>query len=187
MLNTYKMLEKQGYKVDYIGVNSNGELNIKELEDKITEETALLSVMWANNETGVINPIGKISEIVKSKNKASFLAVKAFKFAGSKDISPVTNLALQYKVVREDKLLNEEIFKPKGNLNLGILDAVFVGTFIYMMNGKKIAEEKYASCIENMVNSDTFKKFIETGKTHHTVQLKSRIELAINEIEKINE
>ena len=69
VLNLYKSLEKQGYKVDYIGVNSNGELNLEELEAAIDEDTALVSIMWANNETGVINPIKKISEIIKSKNK----------------------------------------------------------------------------------------------------------------------
>lgn len=58
VLNVYKSLEKQGYKVDYIGVNSNGELDLEALESAITDDTALVSVMWANNETGVINPIG---------------------------------------------------------------------------------------------------------------------------------
>ena len=67
VLNLYQALEKQGYRVDYIGVNSNGELNLEELDAAVCEDTALVSIMWANNETGVINPIGKISEIVKSK------------------------------------------------------------------------------------------------------------------------
>ena len=69
VLNLYQALEKQGYRVDYIGVNSNGELDLEELDAAVCEDTALVSIMWANNETGVINPIGKISEIVKSKNK----------------------------------------------------------------------------------------------------------------------
>ena len=65
VLNVYKALEKQGYRVDYIGVNSVGELDLEALSAAVDEDTALVSVMWANNETGVINPIGKISEIVK--------------------------------------------------------------------------------------------------------------------------
>ena len=71
VLNVYKALEKQGYRVDYIGVNSVGELDLEALSAAVDEDTALVSVMWANNETGVINPIGKISEIVKSKNKGN--------------------------------------------------------------------------------------------------------------------
>ena len=66
-MNVFKALEKQGYRVDYIGVNSNGELDLEALASAVDEDTALVATMWANNETGVINPIGKISEIVKSK------------------------------------------------------------------------------------------------------------------------
>ncbi|MBO7672471.1 cysteine desulfurase NifS [bacterium] len=68
VLNLYKQLEKEGYKADYIGVNSNGELNLEELDEKVNSDTALVSVMYANNETGVIFPIKKIVEIVKAKN-----------------------------------------------------------------------------------------------------------------------
>jgi len=82
VLNLYKSLEKQGYKVDYISVNSNGDLDLEELDCAITPETALVSVMWANNETGVINPIKKISEIIKSKNPDTKLFVDAVQVAG---------------------------------------------------------------------------------------------------------
>lgn len=82
VLNTYKAMEKQGYRVDYIGVNSNGELNLDELEAAIDEDTALVSIMWANNETGVIYPIKKISEMIKSKNKDTKLFVDAVQVAG---------------------------------------------------------------------------------------------------------
>ncbi len=86
VLNTYKMLEKQGYKVDYIGVNSNGELELDELKSKITSDTALVSVMWANNETGVIFPIKEIGEIVKSKNPETLFFVDAVQAAGKINI-----------------------------------------------------------------------------------------------------
>ena len=45
VLNLYQTLEKEGYKVDYIGVNSNGELDLAQLEEAINDETALVSVM----------------------------------------------------------------------------------------------------------------------------------------------
>ncbi len=82
VLNLYKALEKQGYRVDYIGVNSNGELDLEELAAAINEDTALVSIMWANNETGVIYPIKKISEIIKSKNKETKFFVDAVQVAG---------------------------------------------------------------------------------------------------------
>lgn len=82
VLNVYKMYEKLGYKVDYIGVNSNGELDLEQLSEAITGDTALVSVMYANNETGVINPIQKISEIIKSKNCNTKFYVDAVQAAG---------------------------------------------------------------------------------------------------------
>ncbi len=91
VLNVYKALEKQGYKVDYIGVNAHGELNLEELENAITDDTALVSVMWANNETGVINPIGEISQLIKSKNKNTKLYVDAVQVAGKVPIDVQSN------------------------------------------------------------------------------------------------
>ncbi|MBQ8460729.1 cysteine desulfurase NifS [bacterium] len=91
VLNLYKSLEKQGYKVDYIGVNSNGELNLEELEQAVNENTALVSIMWANNETGVLNPMDKISDIIKTKNKDTKLFVDAVQVAGKIPIDVQAN------------------------------------------------------------------------------------------------
>ncbi len=82
VLNVYRFLEKQGYRVDYIGVNSNGELNIDELRHAICKDTALVSIMWANNETGVVNPIGEISQIIKSANSETKFFVDGVQAAG---------------------------------------------------------------------------------------------------------
>lgn len=82
VLNLYQSLEKQGYKVDYIGVNANGELDLAQLEEAINYDTALVSIMYANNETGVIFPIEKISQIIKSKNKETKFFVDAVQVAG---------------------------------------------------------------------------------------------------------
>ena len=82
VLNLYQTLEKDGYSVDYIGVNSNGELDLAQLEEAINEDTALVSIMYANNETGVINPIQKISEIIKRKNPHTKFYVDAVQVAG---------------------------------------------------------------------------------------------------------
>ena len=68
VLNIYKEFEKQGYEVDYIGVNAEGELVLEELKEKLRKDTALVSIMWANNETGVINPVEEIAEIIKLRS-----------------------------------------------------------------------------------------------------------------------
>lgn len=85
VLNVYKALEKQGYKVDYIGVKSNGELELEELKEKIDDDTALVSVMWANNETGVLFPVEEIGEIIKSKNPNTKFFVDAVQASGKID------------------------------------------------------------------------------------------------------
>lgn len=60
-------LEKRGCEVTVIGVDENGNLDLAELERAIRPETAIVSVMWANNETGVLFPVEKIAEIAREK------------------------------------------------------------------------------------------------------------------------
>ncbi len=66
-LKTCELLAKRGHSVTWLGVDSDGQLDVGELERAITEETALVSVMWANNETGVIFPVEEIARIVRAK------------------------------------------------------------------------------------------------------------------------
>ena len=68
VLNLYKELEKHGYKVDYIGVDSSGDLDVQELTSKVDKDTALVSIMYANNETGAIFPVKEVADIVKDIN-----------------------------------------------------------------------------------------------------------------------
>jgi len=71
VLETCQALEKDGFEVTYLGVDKDGSLDLQELESAITDKTILISVMWANNETGNINPIEEIGAIAK-KHKIRF-------------------------------------------------------------------------------------------------------------------
>ena len=82
VLNVYKQLEKEGYNVTYVGVNASGELNTDELYDAVNEKTALVSCMYANNETGAIFPVKEIAEKVKSINSKTKVFVDAVQAAG---------------------------------------------------------------------------------------------------------
>ncbi len=82
VLNVYKYLEKQHYEVTYLGVNSQGELDLDELKSAVKENTALVSCMMANNETGVIYPVKEIADIVKSINPSTKVYVDAVQGAG---------------------------------------------------------------------------------------------------------
>lgn len=65
VLKTAKFLEKSGTKVTYLSVNTEGLINLNELEKAIDDQTILISVMHANNEIGTIEPIQEIGQIVK--------------------------------------------------------------------------------------------------------------------------
>ena len=68
ILSTCRFLESLGVEVTYLPVGENGTLNPKEVEAAITDKTALVSVMWANNETGIVFPIEEIGAICKKRN-----------------------------------------------------------------------------------------------------------------------
>ncbi|MEE9270787.1 MAG: cysteine desulfurase NifS [Candidatus Krumholzibacteria bacterium] len=65
VLSTCKYMTKLGYRVTHVGVDDGGQLDLGELQDAITGDTALVSLIWANNETGGIFPMDAIVEIVK--------------------------------------------------------------------------------------------------------------------------
>lgn len=67
VLNFCQYLEKRGYEVTYLPVESDGTLDVHLLERSIRPDTALVTVMWANNETGVMFPIEEIAAICRSK------------------------------------------------------------------------------------------------------------------------
>jgi cysteine desulfurase len=67
VLNYCMALEKCGYKVTYLPVDRQGLLNVADLENAITAETAVVSLMWANNETGVLFPVDEIASVCNSR------------------------------------------------------------------------------------------------------------------------
>src|SRR5213082_2416901 len=103
-------LAKRGCAVTFLGVDRHGNLDLGELEAAIRPETALVSIMWANNETGVIFPIEKIAEICRQRGALfhsdavqatgkipmrlrdtaiNFLSLSAHKFHGPKGVGAV--------------------------------------------------------------------------------------------------
>ena len=68
ILESLKDLEKEGFKVTYLPVDRVGLINLKELEKNITSDTILISIMFANNEIGTIEPIAQIGKIAKQYN-----------------------------------------------------------------------------------------------------------------------
>lgn len=65
VLETCRSLEKEGFKISYVDVDESGIVKLEELEKLINKNTILISIMFANNEIGTIEPIGKIGKIAK--------------------------------------------------------------------------------------------------------------------------
>lgn len=68
VLETCEALKKEGFEISYINVDENGIINLEELKNEITEKTILITVMFANNEIGTIQPIKEIGKIAKDHN-----------------------------------------------------------------------------------------------------------------------
>src|SRR5690606_6840206 len=71
ILHTCEYLQKNGFDVTYLDVDEFGLINLEELKNAITDKTILISIMFANNEIGTIQPIKEIGEIAK-ENKIYF-------------------------------------------------------------------------------------------------------------------
>jgi len=67
VFNTCEYLEKQGFKVTYLPVDSEGRVDPGDVEKAITKETLLVSIMQANNETGTVQPIAEIGRIARKR------------------------------------------------------------------------------------------------------------------------
>ena len=65
VLETCIQLEKEGFEVTYVDVDENGIIDLEKLEDSVTDKTILITVMYANNEIGVIQPIREIAQIAR--------------------------------------------------------------------------------------------------------------------------
>ena len=67
ILDTCKRLEKEGFRVTYLPVQQNGLVDLDQLKAAITDKTVLISIMWANNEIGVLQPVREIGKIAHER------------------------------------------------------------------------------------------------------------------------
>ncbi|TXJ47381.1 cysteine desulfurase NifS [Brachyspira pilosicoli] len=85
VIETCKSLERLGYRITLLDVDNDGNINIDDLKKAINDNTAIVSIMYANNETGVIFPVKEIGEIVK--NAGAVFHVDAVQAAGKLPLS----------------------------------------------------------------------------------------------------
>lgn len=106
VLNYCMALERDGYRVTYLPVDREGLLKLADLENAITDDTAVVSLMWANNETGVLSPVKEIGEICRSRGV--LYHCDAVQAAGKLEID-VKKLRVDYL-----SLTGHKIHAPKG-------------------------------------------------------------------------
>lgn len=88
VLEVFRTLEKQGFKVDWLSVDSEGRIRPDELGAKINRETALISLILVNNETGTIQPLEEVIALRNRINKDTAIHVDAVQAFGKLRLSP---------------------------------------------------------------------------------------------------
>lgn len=122
VLHTCEALAKEGFEVSYVGVDSNGVIDLDELRSVVTDKTAVVAIMYANNEIGTIEPIEEIVEIAHAKGALMFTdAVQA-----------VGNIDIDLSTLKVDMLAlsGHKLHAPKGIGLLYIRKGVVINNLI---------------------------------------------------------
>lgn len=124
VLEPMKQLRKEGFDITHLNVNREGLINLENLKKAIKPETVLVSIIYANNEIGSIQPIKKIAKIVKESNPPYF-HIDAAQASGHLDIN-VNNLGVDLMTLSSHK-----IYGPKGVAALYVRKGVTIEPIIY--------------------------------------------------------
>ena len=179
ILKTFEQLENEGYEISYISVDENGAVDIEELKQELREDTALVSIMFVNNETGVIQPIKEIGEILAERNiffhtdavqaigklkilpkdlKINALTVTAHKFYGPKGAGFVF-IDKKYSLEKEIWGGSQERNRRAGTENVhGILGlGVALEEFYENLEEMSEKEDKLQNYLENKLKTEIVK------------------------------
>jgi cysteine desulfurase len=101
VLEVLRSLEESGYRITELSVDRLGHIDLDELKNEISGDTALVSIMWANNETGVINPVGAAGDL--AKQFGALFHVDAAQAAGKLKIDLTDEAAIDYLTISGHK------------------------------------------------------------------------------------
>ncbi|MGN1298982.1 MAG: cysteine desulfurase NifS [Candidatus Scatovivens sp.] len=154
VLNTCKFLERFGFEVTYINVDNNGFVDLKELEESITRKTILISIMFANNEIGTIQPIREIAKIAK----------KYGIYFHTDAVQAIGNIKIDVRDLKIDALSMSahKFYGPKGMGAVYIKDTV---PFMRIIDGGHQEKDKRAGT-ENVAGIVGMGKAIELIQTN---------------------
>ena len=159
ILNACAQLEQYfGYRITYLPVDGTGRINVEDLKKALDEDTAVVSIMYVNNESGSVNPISEIAEVVKKQSHA-YLHVDLTQAVGKVPLD-LTNV----------DMASISAHKLEGLKGSGILMKKTYVPFIPLING---GEQEYglrggtANACADMVFAKTLRLAIENGKKYH--------------------
>lgn len=177
ILNSCNTLEKLGFKVTYIDVDRNGFINLDNLVNSITDKTFLISIMFANNEIGTIEPIGKIAKIAKA-HKILF---------HTDAVQAVGNVPIDVKRLGVDmlSLSGHKLYAPKGIGALYIREGVKIERFLdggHQEKNKRSGTENVAeivglgkACEIAQFNIDSYMSKLRYFRDYFINQIRQRV------------
>ena len=170
--NVCRGLENEGYEVTWVGVNEKGDIDLDGLRDALRPDTALVSVMLANNETGVLFPITEIGRIVRERSQALF-HVDGVQAVGKVPID-LTNVDLF-------ALSGHKLHAPQGIGALYIRKGISLPSFI-IGGAQEQGRRAGTSAVPNIVGLGAACKLAQEDDDHSRIRdLRDRLENGILE------
>ena len=165
ILHSGEYLEKHGFEVTYLPVQSNGMVDLKEFENAITDKTVLASIMYVNNEVGTVQPIKELAEIAH-KHGVTF-HTDAVQALGNVDCD-VEKLGVDLM-----SMSGHKIYAPKGVGALYIRKGTKISNFLY--GGAQ--ESKHRAGTENVAGIVAFGKAAELADVNFDEHVKHSSQL----------
>lgn len=187
ILNSCKRLEQEGFRITYLNVDNKGKIDLDELKRSINSDTILISIMFANNEIGTIEPIEQISKIAKENN--IIFHTDAVQATGNIPID-VENYGIDLLSISGHKL-----YGPKGIGALYVREGIDFENIIYgghQEKGKRAGTENVAGIVGlgeacRLANEslNTHMKYLKKLRDYYIEEVKRKIpEVILNGGEK---
>lgn len=167
--NVCHQLESEGYEVSWLRVDGNGELDLDELRSALRPDTALVTIMLANNETGVLFPMEEIGRIVRERSEAVFHV---------DGVQAVGKVPIDLKATDVDlfALSGHKLHAPQGIGALYVRKGIELPSFI--VGGKQEQGRRGGtSAVPNIVALGAACKLVQTDDDHsHIESMRNRLE-----------
>lgn len=160
--NLCELLEKEGYDITWLGVDVNGELDLDALRAALRPDTALVSIMLANNETGVLFPIQEIGKIVREKSTALFHV---------DGVQAVGKIPIDLKATQVDlfALSGHKLHAPQGIGALYVRSGVTLPSFI-VGGAQEQGRRAGTSAVPNIVGLGAACKLAADSDNHEEIR-----------------